>query len=72
LEEAISLTKRNTIPRINVAFTEIELYIDMKDYISAVNIYKEVVESPIYNSIPVEQKMKWNLLYKRIIEESKG
>ncbi len=69
--EAISITNKDTMPYIGIVFTQIELYTDLEDYTLALEIYKEVIASPLYNSIPDEQKMKWELLYERIIKESR-
>lgn len=71
-KEAISITYKDTMPYIGIVYTQIELYTDMSDYTSAINLYSEIVDSPIYKSIPDEQKMKWELLYERILEESKN
>lgn len=70
--QAISITNRDTMPYIGILYTKIELHTDLEDYTLAFDVYKEVIESPLYNSIPAEQKMKWDLLYRRIIEESKS
>ncbi len=69
VEEANSLTKINTIQYMNVSFVHIELLSDMSDYTSAWRIYNENIEYPMFKQLPSEQKIKWELLYKRIMEE---
>lgn len=70
--EAISITEKNTIPYLNIMYELTDLYTDMEDYQSAMSVYKKALESSIFKSIAIEVKMKWQLLYKRIIAESQN
>lgn len=71
VQEAISITNKDTIPFLNITYIQTELYTDMGDFLNAVTNYKKIKESPIYASISEERRMKWELLYERILEESK-
>jgi len=69
VKEALAITNPDTIPYLNISYKQIDLYANMGNYTSAIANYKNVIESPIYKSIPEDHKMRWELLYERILEE---
>ena len=71
VQQTIALTNKDTSPYIGIKYTQIELYTEMGNYASALSNYTDVIESSIYNSLPAEQLMKWELLYERIVHESR-
>jgi len=72
VKETLSITSKDTIPFLNIEFIQIEIITDMGNYEYAISNYQKAIERPLYKSFPLEQKMKWQLLHKRIIEEEKN